>query len=170
MARLISTGKVIRLRAKSFQTLRDALAGLRAESAILDGEIVALDSNGVSQFKELLYRRGRAVVFAFDLVWIDGVDLRQTPLVERKKRLKKLIDRSDCTEILYAQHIERNGKLLFEEVVERNLEGMVAKRRMSVYAEHGWLKIKRYSQAVGRQDMFTAFKKRGTRSATRRQQ
>jgi bifunctional non-homologous end joining protein LigD len=90
------------------------------------------------------------------------VDLRQTPLVERKKKLKKLIERSDCTEILYAQHIERNGKLLFEEVVERNLEGMVAKRRMSVYAEHGWLKIKnpKYAQAVGRHDMFKAFHER----------
>jgi bifunctional non-homologous end joining protein LigD len=105
------------------------------------------------------------VFFAFDLVWLNGVDLRQTPLVERKKKLKKLIDRSDCSEILYAQHIERNGRLLFEEVCERNLEGMVAKRRMGVYAEHGWLKIKnaKYTQAEGRHDMFTAFRERRPR-------
>jgi bifunctional non-homologous end joining protein LigD len=147
---------------KSFETLRDALAGLKANDAILDGEIVALDSSGVSQFKELLYRRGRAVFFAFDLVWLDGADLRQTPLIERKKRLQKLIERSKCPEILYAQHIERDDKLLFKEVRERNLEGIVAKRRMGVYAEHGWLKIKNsgYSQAVGRQDMFQAFRTR----------
>ena len=140
--------------------MRDALAGLRAESAILDGEICCLDGNGCSQFKELLYRRGRAVFFAFDLVWLDGEDLRRTPLIERKKKLRKLVERSKCPEILYAQHIERDGKLLFEEVVERNLEGMVAKRRMGVYAEHGWLKIKnaKYSQAEGRHDMFTAFR------------
>src|ERR1700689_3002398 len=100
---------------------------LRAKCAILNGEIVALDSNGVSQFKELLYRRGRAVFFAFDLLWLDGVDLGQTPLIERKKKLKKLVERSECSEILFAQHIEGNGKLLFEEVVERNLEGMVAR-------------------------------------------
>ena|ERR1700730_4182873 len=43
---------------KSFEVLREALSGLKAKSAILDGEIVCLDSNGVSQFKELLYRRG----------------------------------------------------------------------------------------------------------------
>lgn len=137
---------------KSFETLRDALAGLRAKNAILDGEIVALDSNGMSQFKELLYRRGRAVFFAFDLVWLDGMDLRQTPLIER----------SECSEILYAQQINRNGKLLFEEVCERNLEGLVAKRRMGTYAEHGWLKIKnpKYTQAAGRQDMFAAFRER----------
>ena len=150
---------------KSFETLRESLSTLKAKTAILDGEIVCLDVNGCSQFKELLYRRGRAVFFAFDLVWLDGVDLRQTPLFERKKKLRKLVERSECLEILYAQHIERNGKLLFEEVCERNLEGMVAKRRMSVYAEHGWLKIKnpKYTQAEGRHDMFTAFKERGAR-------
>jgi bifunctional non-homologous end joining protein LigD len=117
---------------KSFETLRDALSTLKAKSAILDGEIVCLDANGCSQFKELLYRRGRAVFFAFDLVWLDGTDLRQTPLIERKKKLKGLIERSQCSEILYAQHIEGNGKLFFEEVCERNLEGMVAKRRIGV--------------------------------------
>jgi bifunctional non-homologous end joining protein LigD len=149
---------------KSFETLRESLSTLKAKNAILDGEIVALDSSGVSQFKELLYRRGRAVFFAFDLVWLDGEDLRQAPLIERKKKLKKLIDRSGCSEILYAQHVDQNGKLLFEEVCERNLEGMVAKRRMSVYAEHGWLKIKnpKYTQAEGRQDMFQAFQRRGS--------
>jgi bifunctional non-homologous end joining protein LigD len=117
---------------KSFETLRDALSTLKAKSAILDGEIVCLDANGCSQFKELLYRRGRAVFFAFDLVWLDGTDLCQTPLIERKKKLKGLIERSQCSEILYAQHIEGNGKLFFEEVCERNLEGMVAKRRIGV--------------------------------------
>ena len=147
---------------KSFEVLRDALAGLKARSAILDGEIVCLDSNGISQFKELLYRRGRAVFFAFDLVWLDGVDLRQTPLIERKKKLRRLIEGSECSEIIYAQHVERDGKLLFQEVCERNLEGIVCKRRVGVYSEHGWLKIKNphYSQSEGRQEMFTAFQER----------
>jgi bifunctional non-homologous end joining protein LigD len=106
------------------------------------------------------------VFFAFDLVWLDGVDLRQAPLVDRKKKLRKLVERSECSEILYAQHIERNGKLLFEEVCERNLEGMVAKRRMSVYAEHGWLKIKNpnYSQSEGRQEIFQALQRRVPRT------
>jgi bifunctional non-homologous end joining protein LigD len=105
---------------KSFERLREALAKLKAKDAILDGEIVCLDENGCSQFKELLYRRGRAVFFAFDLVWLDGEDLRPVPLVERKRKLKKLIERSECSEILYAQHIEERGKLLFQETVERN--------------------------------------------------
>jgi bifunctional non-homologous end joining protein LigD len=110
---------------KSFENLREALAKLEATDAILDGEIVCLNENGCSQFKELLYLRGRTVFVAFDLVWLDGEDLRQAPLIERKKKLKKLIERSG-SEILYAQHIEGNGKLLFQETVERNLEGIVA--------------------------------------------
>ena len=61
---------------------------------------------------------------------------------------------------MLSQHVERNGELLFQEVCERNLEGIVCKRRMGVYAEHGWLKIKNpnYSQSEGRQEMFEAFR------------
>jgi bifunctional non-homologous end joining protein LigD len=119
---------------KSFEVLRSALEGLRARRVILDREIVCLDSNGVSQFKELLYRRGRAVFFAFDLLWLNGTDLRQTPLIERKKKLQGLIQRSECSEIMYSQHVERDGKLLFQGICERNLEGIVCKRSLSVYS------------------------------------
>jgi bifunctional non-homologous end joining protein LigD len=87
---------------------------LKAKDAILDGEIVCLNENGCSQFKELLYRRVRTVFVAFDLVWLDGEDLRQALLIERKKKSKKLIEGSG-SEILYAQHIGGNGELLFEE-------------------------------------------------------
>jgi ATP-dependent DNA ligase len=63
---------------------------------------------------------------------------------------------------LYAQHIEGNGKLLLQEVIERNVEGIVAKRRIGVYAEHGWLKIKNptYRQVEGRQEIFQSFRTR----------
>jgi bifunctional non-homologous end joining protein LigD len=147
---------------KSLETLSHDLARLRVENAILDGEIVCLNSDGRSQFKELLYRRGRAVFFAFDLVRLNDTDLRKMPLIERKKKLKRLIERSQCFEIIYAQHVECDGKLLFEEVCERNLEGMVCKRKNSIYAEHGWVKIKNphYTQAEGRHEMFTAFRER----------
>jgi ATP-dependent DNA ligase len=119
-----------------------------------------------SKFREIscswLYRRGRAVFFTFHLLWLNDTDLRQIPLIERKKKLKRLIDRSAWSEIIYAQHVERNGKLLFEEVCERNLEGVVCKRKASIYAEHGWVKIKNphYTQAEGRHDLFTAFQER----------
>lgn len=63
------------------------------------------------------------------------------------------------SETIYAQHVERDGRPSFQEVCERNLEGIVCKRRMSVYAEHGWLKIKnpKYTQMEGRHEMFTRF-------------
>ena len=148
---------------KSFETLRNALAGLKAKSAILDGEIVCLDAERCSQFKELLYRRGRAVFFAFDLVWLDGVDLRQVGLIERKKKLKRLIELSDCSEILYAQHIEHNGKLLFQEVVERNLERGGRQEADEVCTRNtagSRLRIRSIRKREGRHDMFTAFRER----------
>jgi bifunctional non-homologous end joining protein LigD len=155
---------------KSFDTLSHDLSRLRAKNAVLDGEIICLDFEGRSQFKELFYRRGRAVFFAFDLVWLNDSDLRKLPLIERKKNLKRLIERSTWSEIIYAQHVEGQGKLLFEEVCERNLEGMVCKRKNSIYAEHGWVKIKNpdYTQAEGRHEMFTVFRERPRRKSTDR--
>ena len=83
-------------------------------------------------------------------------------LVERKKKRRRLIEGSECSEIIYAQHVDRDGKLLFEEVCDRNLEGIVCKRRMGVYSEHGWLKLKNpdYSQSEGRHEMFSVFHER----------
>src|SRR4029077_10693377 len=72
----------------------------------MDGEIICLDSEGRSQFKELLYRKGRAIFFAFDLLWLNDTDLRKTPLIERKKSLQRLVHRSDCSEMIDAQRVE----------------------------------------------------------------
>ena len=74
-----------------FPDLKKALASLPAQSAILDAEIVCLDSRGVSQFNQLLNRKGHPVLYAFDLLWHDGEDLRQLPLIERKDRLARLV-------------------------------------------------------------------------------
>jgi bifunctional non-homologous end joining protein LigD len=63
-------------RSLGFSELKKALASLPVQSAILDGEIVCLDSRGVSQFNALLERKGHAVLYAFDLLWHDGQDLR----------------------------------------------------------------------------------------------
>jgi bifunctional non-homologous end joining protein LigD len=76
---------------KSFDGLRAAIAQeLRVEDAILDGEIVCLDTQGRSLFKELLYRRGNPFFYAFDLLWLNGRDLRQLPFLERKRMLRPL--------------------------------------------------------------------------------
>jgi hypothetical protein len=97
--------------------------------AILDGEIICLGRNGVSQFNQLLDRKAEPVLCAFDLLWLDGEDLRRFPLIDRKSRLHKLLQ-SGGGRILYAQHIEHRGKEFFQEVCARDLEGIAAKRKL----------------------------------------
>jgi ATP-dependent DNA ligase len=86
------------------------------------------------------------------------------PLIERKQRLYELIQRSRCHEIIYAQHIEHQGKGFFEEICARDLEGIVAKRKLAAYKSNGlgWKKIKNpnYSQAEGRHDLFKRMRER----------
>src|SRR5215475_15865636 len=134
-----------------FESLRKSLAKLPVQDAVLDGEIICLDQNGVSQFNALLERSKEPVFYAFDLLWLDGTDLKDMPLIERKNRLSELVQSSKCNRLLYAQHIEEYGWHFFKEICLRDLEGIVAKRRMSVYKPggNGWLKIKNrtYSQA-----------------------
>lgn len=132
---------------------------LRAKHAVLDGEIVCLDENGHAQFSELLFRRGTLQFCAFDLLWLNGRDLRELPLIERKRSLRKLIP-SACDSVLYLDHIEGEGEMLFQVVCERDLEGIAAKHRLSRYTTENhdptWVKIKnrRYSQMVGRDELF----------------
>jgi ATP-dependent DNA ligase len=82
-------------------------------------------------------------------------------LVERKERLQKLLSKSKPTGVIYASHIEEKGTALYQEVCERDLEGIVCKRKDSVYSSRPrWLKIKNpdYSQAEGRREMFEKFR------------
>jgi bifunctional non-homologous end joining protein LigD len=125
-----------------FDSLKTALAKLKAKTAILDGVLVCLDSEGKSRFNLLLRRRAEPAFYAFDLLWLNGNDLRQLPLIERKIRLRKLIEKSDCERITYTQHIEMCGCVLYRAICKKDLEGIVAKRRDSVYSVSGhWLKV-----------------------------
>jgi bifunctional non-homologous end joining protein LigD len=72
---------------KLFESLKKSLAALPVKNAILDGEVVCLDRDCVSRFNELVSRKGKPVFYAFDLLWLDGEDLRNLPLDERKRRL-----------------------------------------------------------------------------------
>jgi bifunctional non-homologous end joining protein LigD len=143
---------------KSFKSLNACLGDcLQAESAILDGEIVCLDDYGKPQFADLFFRRGEPRFIAFDLLWYDGQDLRYSPLIERKQRLRGILPR-DNNRIVYCDHVEAAGKELFRLACDRDLEGIVAKRKFEPYLpEHGkWLKIrnKSYSQWEGREELF----------------
>jgi bifunctional non-homologous end joining protein LigD len=140
-----------------FKPLRLALQKLPVTNAIIDGEIVSLDKRGVSQFKDLFSDKCQPVLAAFDLLWLDGVDIRKLPLIERKGQLEKLIHGTGGTRMLYSNHLDGDGIALFEEICRLDLEGIVAKRKRSIYKDDGtgWLKIKnpKYSQLEGRREM-----------------
>jgi len=119
---------------KSFEELRDNLAKLNVKNAVIDGEIVCLDSEGRSIFDELLFRRGCPVFYAFDLLYLNGRDLRQLPLIGRKEKLRSLIEKSGLPDVIVGKYVEGRGIDLFNEVVRRNLEGVVAKRKTGTYA------------------------------------
>ena len=146
-----------RHRFDEFEPLAAAVAkSVRAECAVLDGEIVCVDEHGRSQFYELMARRCQPCFFAFDLLWVDGEDVRGHSLLERKARLRSLVPDGDAR-LLYVDHVEEHGVALFEKICELDLEGITAKRKKGLYREGTrWLKIKNrsYSQAEGRGELF----------------
>jgi bifunctional non-homologous end joining protein LigD len=150
--RLISrTGNVY----KSFPGLCASLAQL-GHDAIVDGEIICLDAEGRPKFDTLFRRRAEPSLYVFDLLHLDGRDLRPLPLIERKRILRGIVPRSD-SRLLYVSHIERHGVDLFREVCRQDLEGIVAKWKYGAYAsgyETSWVTIKNpaYSQAIGRSE------------------
>jgi bifunctional non-homologous end joining protein LigD len=149
-----------------FDSLKTALAKLKAKTAILDGEIVCLDSEGKSRFNLLLRRHAEPVFYSFDLLWLNGKDLRGLPLIERKKRLHQLIGKSDCERIIYVQHIEMRGCVLYRAICKKDLEGIACKKKNGTYSVSGqWLKVlnPNYTQHEDRHEKFTAFQNRASR-------
>jgi len=94
--------------------------------------------------------------FAFDLVWLDGSDLRDQSLLERKSLLRKLVPRR-AQSVLYVEHVV-SGTELFRVICDSDTEGVVAKQAAAKYTPEAttWVKIKnrQYSQAIGREDFF----------------
>jgi bifunctional non-homologous end joining protein LigD len=106
---------------RKFDTLTEWLAKrLNVQSALLDGEVACLDQHGRTVFNDLLFSRGECVFLAFDLLFLEGEDLRTLPLIERKVRLKKLIGRRNRG-VLYVDHIETDGCRLFDHACELDL-------------------------------------------------
>jgi bifunctional non-homologous end joining protein LigD len=143
---------------------------VRAMSAVLDGEIVCLDRDGCSNFYSLMFRRDWPYFYAFDVLSIDGEDLRDRPLIERKRRLRTILPRID-SRLLYVDDLPQRGIALFNAACRRDLEGIVGKWRDGRYETDGvstsWLKIKNphYSQMAGRREVFEA--KRDRRQSRR---
>lgn len=125
-----------------------ALAKLRrAKQAAIDGEVVALDKRGRSRFQLLqnaANTRTRLAYYVFDLLSLNGKDLRRVPLVERKRKLKALLGPGRV--IRYSRHVRRAGKAAFRNARRRGYEGIMAKRAQAPYVSgrrtRDWLKIK----------------------------
>jgi bifunctional non-homologous end joining protein LigD len=134
----------------NYPELADALAAQRCSDFVVDGEVVALDSRGVTSFGRLQRRaKERVAVFlyVFDLLRHDGLDLRELPLRERKARLRRALHFDDP--VRFTAHRNEHGEQLFEEACRRGLEGVIAKRADSPYLatrSRDWLKLKCHAE------------------------
>jgi bifunctional non-homologous end joining protein LigD len=133
-----------------FPSVVKAVKTLRLKSAILDGEIVALDPSGRASFQRLqqsIKGAGTGLIYhIFDLIYVEGFSLTRTPLRDRKRVLAELIEPLGDTGMLrYSDHVEGNGPRFFKEVCKLGIEGIVSKVADSVYEStrsRNWLKIK----------------------------
>ena len=140
-----------------YPELKDMAKAVKAKNAIIDGEVVALDSEGKPSFSLMQQRTGfrpggkrgpvnadvPILYYAFDLIYLDGEDWRKVNLEDRKQKLASIIDVGDS--VRYSDHYPEQGKALFELARSKELEGIIAKRRNSCYEERRsreWLKIK----------------------------
>jgi bifunctional non-homologous end joining protein LigD len=156
---------------KSWPHLAEEIAhAVRARSAVLDGEICCVDADGRSNFRKLLFRREWPYFYAFDLLMLNGEDLRSRPLLERKRRLAGIMPRM-ASRLLYLDHIPERGCDLFRAACERDLEGVVGKWSCGTYQydrrSTSWLKVKNpeYPQMRDRHELFESprlsFRQRG---------
>jgi bifunctional non-homologous end joining protein LigD len=129
---------------KRFRKIADDTWHINAGSAIIDGEVVAPADDGTTDFSvlqnELKGRSSKIVMVAFDLLYLDGYDLRKLPLTERKSRLKKLI--AD-TAVQFSESFETDGTAMFKHACGLGLEGVVSKVGDSRYASgrsNDWVK------------------------------
>lgn len=117
---------------------------------ILDGEIVALDENGLPQFQNLQNYQtnpsGELRYYVFDILYLNGHNIMHLPLLERKSLISDVIE--DIPQVYYCDHIESMGKTFFEQAIKSGMEGVVAKKADSQYIpgsrSDNWLKIKAF--------------------------
>jgi bifunctional non-homologous end joining protein LigD len=131
---------------RRFPLIVEALACLRSRSCIIDGEAVCCDEDGMPNFDCIRYRRYDASVFlyAFDLIELSGNDLRREPLEVRKATLKSVLVKAGPG-LRFNEHLEGDGPTVFAHACKMGLEGIVSKRKDSMYRSGrspDWLKMK----------------------------
>jgi bifunctional non-homologous end joining protein LigD len=137
-----------------FSGVKHAVAALNVQDAVIDGEIVALDDKGRSSFQQLQgfgmgLVRPPIVFYAFDLLRLNGKDLQNLPIEERKAKMEELLKKPPCV-IRYSVSFTKDVKELLFRAQELGLEGLIGKRSGSRY-EAGrrtgaWVKIKLYQE------------------------
>ena len=117
-----------------FPLIRAGMAALKVRSCLLDGEAVCCEVDGVPSFELLRYRHHNGAVFlyAFDLLELDGVDLRPLPLEARRSGLARLL-RQVKSGVHLSDHIEADGAIVFRHACQLGVEGIVSKRKGSPY-------------------------------------
>src|SRR5262245_2790077 len=131
---------------RRFPLIVETLAHLRSRSCIIDDEAVACDDNGVASFDLIRHHRhnDRAFLYAFDLIELNGDDMRRDPLEVRKATLSSIAAKASAG-IRFNEHIEGVGPTVFAHACKMGLEGIVSKRKDSTYRSvrsPDWLKMK----------------------------
>ena len=136
---------------RKFAAIAKAVAALSTDQALIDGELVVEDPDGVSSFSLLQQelnsgRQDRLVFYAFDLLHLDGSDLRPLPLLRRKDALASLIKSApENGAIRFSESIDESGSVLLKHACRMHLEGIVSKRSDAPYRSgrgHDWIKTK----------------------------
>jgi bifunctional non-homologous end joining protein LigD len=135
-----------------FPAIAEGMAALPVESVVLDGEAVVFAPDGRTDFQRLQnsLKRGRtsagdAVLVAFDLLYLDGYDLREVPLEERKGLLERILRDRGSGPVRYGDHLEASGRTIYERACDMGVEGVISKRRDRPYRPgrgKDWLKSK----------------------------
>jgi bifunctional non-homologous end joining protein LigD len=132
-----------------------AAAKLRCKSAIIDGEAIVQNGHGASDFEELqsaLRKHGHNIIlYAFDLLHLDGKDLRQQTLLDRRAELHALIGDDDQSLIQFSDEFDGDGPTLFKACGEMGLEGIVSKHALAPYRSgrsKTWLKTKCFTEST----------------------
>jgi bifunctional non-homologous end joining protein LigD len=142
--------------AARFPAIVRAASRIKAQSFLIDGEVVVCRDDGLSDFNALHSRRRDhdAVLFAFDLIEHQGDDLRNAPLLDRKRQLAKLLGKAKHA-ICFNEHLAHDGPAVFDHACRLGLEGIVSKRIDGPYRSgrsKTWLKSKNpLSEAVRRE-------------------
>jgi DNA ligase D-like protein (predicted ligase) len=138
-----------------YPTLVRAAAELRCQSAIIDGEAIVQDAKGASDFEALSFamrsRPDSVILYAFDLMHLNGNDLRQDALIERRAILKALVGDDEESRIQFSEEFEGDGDALFKACAEHGLEGIVSKLSLAQYRSgrtKTWQKTKCFTEST----------------------